>query len=48
MLKNILKLEGAQKLTSSEQKNINGGACVILCCPDVGCLCVPKGVACML
>jgi hypothetical protein len=25
MLKNILKLEGAQKLTKNEQKNINGG-----------------------
>ena len=26
MLKNILKLEGAQKLTKNEQKSINGGA----------------------
>ena len=25
MLKNILKLEGAQKLTKNEQKSINGG-----------------------
>jgi hypothetical protein len=25
MLKSILKLEGAQKLTKKEQKNINGG-----------------------
>jgi hypothetical protein len=25
MLKNILKLEGAQKLTKKEQKSINGG-----------------------
>jgi hypothetical protein len=25
MLKNILKLEGAQKLTQNEQKSINGG-----------------------
>jgi hypothetical protein len=42
MLKNILKLEGAQKLTISEQKRINGGGeCVILCCPESGCLCVP-------
>jgi hypothetical protein len=48
MLKNILKLEGAQKLTRNEQKSINGGGCVILCCPDTGCSCVPKGVACML
>jgi hypothetical protein len=28
MLKNILKLEGAQKLSSSQQKEINGGACI--------------------
>jgi hypothetical protein len=27
MLKNILDLEGAQKLTNNEQKNINGGIC---------------------
>jgi hypothetical protein len=33
MLKNILKLEGAQKLTKSEQKNINGGGR----CPRTGC-----------
>jgi hypothetical protein len=26
MLKNILKLEGAQKLSINEQKSINGGA----------------------
>jgi hypothetical protein len=26
MLKNILNLEGAQKLTKNEQKSINGGA----------------------
>jgi hypothetical protein len=26
MLKNILKLEGAQKLSKNEQKSINGGA----------------------
>ena len=26
MLKNILKLDGAQKLSNNEQKNINGGA----------------------
>ena len=31
MLKNILKLEGAQKLTKNEQKSINGGR-VPLCC----------------
>jgi hypothetical protein len=27
MLKNILNLEGAQKLTKNEQKKINGGLC---------------------
>jgi hypothetical protein len=27
MLKNILKLEGAQQLTKNEQKSINGGIC---------------------
>jgi hypothetical protein len=26
MLKNILKIEGAQKLSKNEQKSINGGA----------------------
>jgi hypothetical protein len=31
MLKNILKLSGAQKLTKGEQKSINGGK-VPLCC----------------
>jgi hypothetical protein len=31
MLKNILKLEGAQKLTNKEQKSINGGK-VPTCC----------------
>jgi hypothetical protein len=37
MLKNILKLEGAQKLTKNEQKNINGGIgqkSNFVCCPD--------------
>jgi hypothetical protein len=28
MLKNILKLEGAQKLSKNEQKSINGGTAV--------------------
>jgi hypothetical protein len=32
MLKNILKLDGAQKLTKNEQKSINGGNAPI--CPD--------------
>lgn len=48
MLKSILNLKGAQKLTKDEQKVINGGACVILCCPDAECVCVPRGTACML
>jgi hypothetical protein len=30
MLKNILKLEGAQKLSKNEQKNINGGTYIEL------------------
>jgi hypothetical protein len=36
MLKSILKLEGAQKLTKNEQKSINGAAAGRLCqvCPD--------------
>jgi hypothetical protein len=37
MLKKILKLEGAQKLTKNEQKSIKGG---IACRPDGSC---PKG-----
>jgi hypothetical protein len=35
MLKNILKLEGAQKLTKNEQKSINGGG---------NCRCSPLGI----
>jgi hypothetical protein len=31
MLKNILKLEGAQKLTKKEQKSISGGVWPICC-----------------
>jgi hypothetical protein len=34
MLKSILKLEGAQKLTKNEQKSINGG---IQCAPYPQC-----------
>ncbi|MEO8515833.1 MAG: hypothetical protein ABI426_03770 [Flavobacterium sp.] len=44
MLKNILKLEGAQKLSKNEQKEINGGGtgtgttwpsyCTYLICAD--------------
>jgi hypothetical protein len=40
MLKNILKLEGAQKLTKNEQKSINGG---IACSAGGTC---PKGSYC--
>ncbi len=29
MLKNILELEGAQKMSKSEQRTINGGGCVM-------------------
>jgi hypothetical protein len=31
MLKNILKFEGAQKLTKNEQKSINGGIAPLCC-----------------
>jgi bacteriocin-like protein len=36
MLKNILKLEGAQKLTKKELKEVNGGAGLIraICPPE--------------
>jgi hypothetical protein len=33
MLKNILKLEGAQKLTKNEQKSMIGGVSRITTCP---------------
>jgi hypothetical protein len=57
MLKNILKLEGTQKLTKNEQKSINGGANY---CPpgQYKCyqdpdepsffVCTKKGIPCML
>ncbi|CAM2826717.1 hypothetical protein [Flavobacterium frigoris] len=32
MLKNILKLEGAQKLTNNEQKSISGGKVASFAC----------------
>ncbi|MCV9930052.1 hypothetical protein OIU83_20495 [Flavobacterium sp. LS1R49] len=57
MLKNILKLEGAQELTKKEQKSISGSASelvcqrpdILICCPDTGlCGCAPKGTPCML
>lgn len=55
MLKNILKLKGAQELTKKEQKSINGAgptSCQagesIVCCPDQGiCVCAPKNTICM-
>jgi hypothetical protein len=31
MLKNILKLEGTQKLTKNEQKSVNGGKAPACC-----------------
>lgn len=34
MLKNILNLEGAQKLTKNEQKSIKGGVFRECICPD--------------
>jgi len=40
-MKNLLKLEGAQKLSRSEQQSINGGACYSASCkgkPD-GAIC---------
>jgi hypothetical protein len=44
MLKNILKLEGAQKLTKNEQKSIKGsGRGGNPCCdPELSC-CIPNG-----
>ncbi|WP_165572102.1 MULTISPECIES: hypothetical protein [unclassified Flavobacterium] len=54
MLKNILKLEGAQQLTAKEQKSINGsgivcnGIDILICCPDGICACAPAGTPCML
>ena len=43
MLKNILKLDGAQKLSKNEQKSINGGkimACAECWHPDRSWVCV--------
>ncbi|CAM2826636.1 hypothetical protein [Flavobacterium frigoris] len=37
MLKNILNLEGAQKLTKNEQKKINGGYVEAEPCPWMQC-----------
>jgi hypothetical protein len=33
MLQNILKLEGAKKLTADQQKTIKGGAAAAVCYP---------------
>ena len=42
MLKNILKLDGAQQLSKNEQKSINGGICagqtLFSCYSKVNCL----------
>ena len=52
MLKNILNLEGAQKLTKNEQKSINGGvvcnndACIINTCYRTVCNSVKKDMSC--
>lgn len=59
MVKNILKLEGAQELTKVEQKSIRGagllrcfGHEIIICCPgpdsEEYCACAPKGTPCQL
>lgn len=47
MLKNILNLEGAKKMTANEQKQINGaGPGRVLCSPDSTVFCVfPKKCA---
>jgi len=43
MLKNILNLEGAQQLTSAEQKSINGG--IVWPCVDSNRVCTNTGNA---
>ena len=45
MLKNILKLDGAQKLSKNEQKSINGGVVKAYTCKDLVC---PAGMHCEL
>ena len=37
MLKNILKLDGAQQLSKNEQKSINGGFIKAYTCKDLAC-----------
>lgn len=45
MLKNILNIEGAQKLTNSEQKAINGGRPAPGPCVDSNIVCTNTGNA---
>jgi hypothetical protein len=42
MLKNILKLNGAQQLSKNDQKSINGGACPCYNRCGPGYICVGK------
>jgi hypothetical protein len=46
MLKNILKLNGAQKLSKTEQKSINGGIpyCAIGCSKNYGGSCFSQNL----
>jgi hypothetical protein len=52
MLKNILKLEGTQKLTKNEQKQIDGGLLIRKCpwgtydCEGDGRFCIKSGQYC--
>ena len=54
MIKNILNLEGAQKLTNEEQKSINGGIGAGPCvnsnkvCTNTGNAGCPRGQGCFL
>jgi hypothetical protein len=45
MLKNILKLEGTQKLTKNEQKSINGGITEACANAWATMYCIPKTTA---
>ena len=46
MLKNILNLNGAQKLSKNEQKNISGGLRIYKSCQDATAIC-PVGTECV-
>lgn len=46
MLKNILKLEGAQRLTNNEQKSISGGIFVNNPPPPPGLVCCESTIMC--